>query len=1317
MPSVPTCPHGHRWLLTEEQDAAVHLPFVCPVCGAIDLTNSIRLTKTFSHPEEPVSVQPLSGYEIVGELGRGGMGVVYRAYDPKRQRQVALKTMQRVDATALYRFKQEFRALAGLIHPNLVTLYELISDGRDWFFTMELIEGVSLLKHVRSESGSRDPAVGSREGTRTTYSDSLPPTGAPRSTANNQASGLTPEQLERLRDAMRQLACGIHALHEAGKLHRDIKPGNVLVTKAGRVVLLDFGITADLDRAGLHQSTEPHLLGTVAYMAPEQAGNQPVSAASDWYAVGVILYEALTGRLPFEGPSLQVLMNKQQAEPPAPSTLVPGVAVDLDLLAVELLQRNPEERPAGPEVLRRLGGPPAEPGPTVAPRPVQGPGRNLVGRKRHLEFLADAFTAARRGQTVVVHLYGRSGIGKSALVRSFLEQVAQGEEAVILVGRCYEQEAVPYKALDSLVDDLTRYLVRLPAQEAEVLLPRDVASLARVFPVLRRVSAVAQAPGRALNAADAQEIRRRALSALRELLGRLGDRRPVVLFVDDLQWGDADSAALMADLLRPPESPALLLVVGYRSEDAAANPSLGALLHTEGGPPLDRRDLALEPLSPEESRALALSLLDGTGPELTACAEAIARESGGNPFFLHELAQHTRQSGPDLLGVRCASALDISLDEVLWDRVSRLPAEARRLLEVVAVAGRPLRQAEACRAAGVGSEGFTVLAQMRAARLVRGVGPTESNEVETYHDRVRETVVAHLAPGDLRGHHRELSRALEAGGRADPERLAVHFQGANEPDQAGKYYALAAVQATEALAFDRAAKLYRLALALQGARASGGPTVPADAALRWLRIGLGDALANAGRGAESAREYLIAAEGAGSAEALELRRRAALQFLISGRVDEGLATLRTVLSEVGLAMPRRAFWSLIGRRAQLRFRGLGFRPREADTVAPKELSHINVCWTAAVGLSMVDSIQGAYFQTRGLLRALDAGIPYHLARALAMEAAHASIGGGRSRKRTARLLEMADGLARQVQDPYPLGMVAMARGIAAAFVGHWHPALDLSDQAAAIFRDSCTGVVWESDTAHRFALWALMFRGDVAEMTRRLPSLLKEAQERDDLYALMNLSLVVGTFVRLAADEPDRARGELERVMDRWSRQGFHVQHMNRLYDEVQIDLYRGDGKAAWDRLAAQWSTFAGSHFYRVQQVRIIMRHLRARSALAAAADSPDRAAFLLTASRDAALLEKERLPWSDGLARLIRAGVAVGPKRAEAATMLREAADGFEAADMSLHAAAARRLLGDLAGGDEGRAAVARADNWMKGQGIQNPARLSALLAPGFPW
>jgi eukaryotic-like serine/threonine-protein kinase len=326
-------------------------------------------------------------FAIRRRIGEGGMGVVYEALDRERGHSVAVKTLTHFDPAALYRFKQEFRTLADVVHPNLVRLHELVlTDGEHAFFTMELITGVDFRTYVRRQRNDNGVASGSRS------PSTLPPrydeptstlrqAGAVRQHTNVERSlRETPADFDKLREAMRQLVRGISALHGAGKLHRDIKPSNVLVTPEGRVVVLDFGVSTELSRVFDQNLAETdEVVGTVSYMSPEQALAEKLSPASDWYSVGVVLYEALVGGLPFVGSSVNVLTMKTVGDPVPPSERVADVPPDLDSLCRDLLSRDPERRPGAPEILRRLGRTESlRAGPSVPP--VQELGKTKIGR-------------------------------------------------------------------------------------------------------------------------------------------------------------------------------------------------------------------------------------------------------------------------------------------------------------------------------------------------------------------------------------------------------------------------------------------------------------------------------------------------------------------------------------------------------------------------------------------------------------------------------------------------------------------------------------------------------------------------------------------------------------------------------------------------------------------------------------------------------------------------------------------------------------------------------------------------------------------------
>lgn len=1255
-PTVEEYARRHPELAPEIRDL---LPTMLAVDRLASEAGEPRAPGAGGRPEFP-------GYRVLREIGRGGMGVVYRARDLRRGVDVALKTLLWAGPSALLRFKQEFRSLADVSHPGLVSLYELVSDGERWFFTMELLEGTDFLHHVRGAG-------------------------------------------DRLRAALRRLAEGLHALHAAGLLHRDIKPSNVMVTREGRVVLLDFGLAAAVVPGGLHKSTHRHAVGTVAYMAPEQAMGDPVSTASDWYSLGVLLYEVLAGRLPYEGDGLKVLMDKQAADPPPPSSLAGGVPPDLEALCLALLRRDPGGRPKGDEVLRSLAGPEVAAAPAATPRAPALPRPLLLGRERHLEALGDCMREVRRGRTVLALVQGPSGMGKSTLVQRFLEDLAGGGGTVVLEGRCYERESVPYKAFDSPVDALARYLERLPRVEVEAILPRGIASLTRVFPGLLRVGAVALAHDPVPEVQDPVELRRRAFGALREMLARIGDRHALVLSVDDLQWGDADSAVLLEELLRPPDPPILLYLGSFRVEDAATSPFLQALRRIreslEGT--VEFRETVVEPLTERESAELASSLLGEAAGREEARGQAIARESRGNPSFVFELVQHA------LSGVEGGSG-PLTLEEAVRNRIRGLAEAARRLLEVVSASGRPIDAKMAGRAAGLDGGTFTALGALRAGQFVRSTGASGAEAIDTFHDRVRETVLAGMAPGDLRERHAAIAAALEADARADPEVLAVHYQGAGESPRAAARYAEAGERAARALAFDHAARLCRLALDLGGQEAGER---------RNLLGRLGDALSQAGRGAEAADAYLEAAAGADAVEASDYARRAAEQLIVSGRLDEGLDRLRPVLASYGMVLHGTGIGTLLralARDSWLGIRGLRFREGREEGIPPEERARLDTCETLASALSQSDMGHGFYWTLKFLSLALSAGEPSRLSRALAIAGGLHAASTWRPSRRADRELRLSRVLAEGSRNPKSLFYAGLTEAVRWFVGGRWKEALEGLERAEAMVPTIREGVQWGLNMRNLYHCMSLDFLGRISAVADRYPSLLASAEARGDLYLVTDFWTRIVYLHQVAEDRGEEALRGIDEAIGRWGHRGFDLQHARALEGALHASFYIGDAEGARRRLAEQWGTLARLQFLRLPILFNVFHALRGRASLLLAAGrppGPGRETPLREAEADAARLDRRhQAAYGVLFSRLLRSGAAHLRGDAEGAVRLLDSCEkGFAAEGMAMYAATARRCRGVLRGGEEGRGLVASADAAMAAQGIRNPAAWARMYAPGF--
>lgn len=1222
----------------------------------------------------------LGRYEIVGRLGKGAMGVVYEAVDSSSRAAVAIKTITRMSPEGVYRFKREFRSLARFQHPNVVSLYELELHDGQLFYSMELVRGRDFLRWVCGEPMSADPKT-------------FPPC----------------RDYERLGEALRQLVAGVDAIHRAGILHRDIKPSNLLVSESGRVVILDFGLVRqhDLD-PGSSLTDDGAVIGTPLYMAPEQATGGKVGPKSDWYGVGAVLYQALTGRAPFQGVGVLALLAAKRADlPPRPRDVVPDIPASLDALCMDLLATSPEVRPDAEAIGLRLG----RPAVPHAVAPDLSVPAIFLGRAREQAALDEAFEAPRPGAPVAVLVEGVSGMGKSALVESFLRQVARRSDTVVLAGKCSERESIPYKAFDSVMDALSDHLRHLPGNaDVRALLPRDVGSVARLFPVLLSVPAIALAPRRGrTEVLEPTEARARGFAALRELFGRLADNKRVVVFIDDLQWSDSDSVALLDATLRHPEAPSLLLVGTHREGSDGGHGPLARLVAALGaeGSPVDLRRIHLGPLRFEDAEALALRLLGGTSrPDRTLAAQ-IARESEGSPFFVGELVRHarrTRARDGD------AGIEPVSLDSVIRHRIQSLPEPARKLLDVVAVAGGRVAVGIATRVAMGDSGDRSALARLRTEHLVRSHGPSESDSVEIYHDRIRETALREIGTARLPSIHLAIGRALQDTGDADAVALSHHFRQAGEDQLATQHTLAAAEQAAAALAFDRAAELFRVALELGALPAEEIPAIEAR---------LGEALANTGRLHEAAAAYLRASRQGEDRERLEWTRRAAEHLLASGHGEEGRAALEKVLRAVGIEPPRsnaRAIASIVRSRAALGLRGLDVRLRHAADVRREELERVDATWTAARGLLYTDGIVAADFHARCLRLSLRCGDPVRIARALAFEAQmQVVLGADRKVDRAEKILARAAELAERADSDYARGAVPYFAGHVAIGIGDWSRALEELERGIEILRTRCTGVSHDVAIGRAHAAICRFFLGRIRELGETVPRLLEESLERANPYVEGFARGLLGNVVLLAADRVDDAREQLT-IYRRDAPKRFQAHMMNCVAQSAALLRYQGRAADAWAMLEREAPALEKMAIFQAPQPRAELLFWRGSCAAAAATQASVRSEALAVARTTAAQLRKHPSKFGRAYGELLHAGsLAITGDEAGAAMALRSAIDLLDERKMAGFSAAAKSRLAALVKGDEGASLHAEALAYYAREGVRRPERFVRMNAPGF--
>ncbi|WP_437765334.1 protein kinase [Sorangium sp. So ce281] len=811
-------------------------------------------------PDEPRQLGP---YRIIERLGQGGMGVVFRAVHDLTGEEVAIKTVRGVnDADHLAAIRRETRVLRRLNHPGIVRfLDEDVTGGVPWV-AMPLLRGGTLRDRIAA-TFPKDALMEAAITVPVQGSGSV--AASVRLRTDGSAASADARSLGPMLTLIRRLCAPLAYLHGEGLVHRDLKPANIVLQDDERPVLVDLGIAVHFGGAGREELDVDPLAGSLAYTAPEQLQGEPVDARTDLYALGCILYECVTGRPPFVGDASSLCKQHRSASPRRPSALVTGLPAALDDLILTLLAKNPQRRvqyatdvatklvALGAAAERDEGPPPR----VYLYRPVLAGRTDAVCK---LQVMAQRAASERRGAIALVR--GESGSGKTRLVREVSRATAQGLPLRVFSGVCIAPgagEAGATAAMAAPLQPLRTTLLaaidqaRASETDADRLFGGRREVLAAYVPELRALGSPSEpAP------LPPSQARKRVVSALRETLRALAEARPLCLLLDDLQWADDLTLALLDAFARaePDERGGVLIIGTYRMEET--RPELEDIGQIPGA-----TSIQLDKLAARDIEDMVVGMLSPSMPPRTVL-DVLIRNANGNPFFVAEYLRAAldagelqREQGGGFSfkgrGAAALASLQIpdTLDELLGRRLDLLDAEARVLAAWAAVLGQELDD-ELLFAGPLGQDATTeAVAELRARRILE---ETETARLCFVHDKLREKAYSQLDPEARAALHQRAGEALEARGAEAPV-LAHHFAGAGLHGKAGAHFARAAQRAADVYANRDAVRFYRLAIS---ARSTAGA---APAALAKLHEGLGDVLGLVGRQAE-ARDTYGAALGA-----------------------------------------------------------------------------------------------------------------------------------------------------------------------------------------------------------------------------------------------------------------------------------------------------------------------------------------------------------------------------------------------------------------------------------------------------------------------
>ncbi|HEV8339208.1 MAG TPA: protein kinase, partial [bacterium] len=730
-------------------------------------------------------------YRVDAVLGEGGMGVVYKAHDTLLDRPVALKAVSAamLGEEGSRRLLREAQSAAGLTHSNIVGIFDVLEDTDQRLIVMEYVAGQTLRERI-------------------------------------------PMLWQEAVEIALQICDALGYAHAHGIIHRDVKPENALITPSGGVKVMDFGLARSEGRSRMTQSGM--LVGTVAYMAPEQALSGTVDARSDLYSLGCVLYEAITGKAPFVADDpIAVISMHVNVPPVSPRFHIPDIPTLLEAVILRLLAKDPTQRyqSAGElaEVLRSTLLPldaAHEEGTAIAAAPpatslfdlmVRG---RLIDREPELGELKSTLESMLSARGQVVLIAGEPGIGKTRLAEELLVY-ARLRGCLALTGRCYEQEvAIPYLPIAEVLQAAVRSLAD---EQLEETLGPHAPEVVKLAPELaRRIARLEPSPP-----LEPNQERLRLYESVRAFLTTLARRQPLVVLLDDLHWADGGTLQLLRHVARGLRAERLLVVATYRDVEVDRTHPLSAVLAEMNRERLYRRIL-VRGLTPEHVAAMIHATFQTRNPVSEEMRDLVYRETEGNPFFVEEVLKHLVETGAIYRADggwerKDIEELDVpqSVREVIGRRLERISEPCQRALTVASVIGRRFTFEILQPSAGVQEEELLdALEEAERAQLVREHASGRESDYEFGHALIREVLYDGLAHRRRRAHHQKVGEAMEAvyGSRIDDvvEELAYHFTHAQTADleKAIAYSLRAAEKSMTLFAYEEAARFYRNALDL-----------------------------------------------------------------------------------------------------------------------------------------------------------------------------------------------------------------------------------------------------------------------------------------------------------------------------------------------------------------------------------------------------------------------------------------------------------------------------------------------------------------------